>query len=39
LDSKLVCDLLERWPSLEELQSVPPAKEILPPPGAAGMES
>ena len=24
LDTKLVCDLLERWPSLEELQAVPP---------------
>ena len=23
LDSKLVCDFLERWPSLEELQAVP----------------
>ena len=23
LDSKLVCDVLERWPSLEELQKVP----------------
>ena len=26
LDTKLVCDLLERWPSLEELQKVPPAE-------------
>ena len=26
LDTKLVCDLLERWPSLEELQKVPPAQ-------------
>jgi transposase len=26
LDSKLVCDFLERWPSLEELQKVPPAE-------------
>ena len=26
LDSKLVCDLLERWPSLEELQAVPPGE-------------
>src|ERR1700731_458722 len=25
-DTKLVCDLLERWPSLEELQKVPPAE-------------
>lgn len=26
LDTKLVCDLLERWPSLEELQAVPPGQ-------------
>jgi len=26
LDSELVCALLERWPTLEELQKVPPAK-------------
>jgi hypothetical protein len=26
LDSKLVCDVLERWPSLEELQRVPSAE-------------
>ena len=26
LDSKLVCDFLERWPSLEELQKVPSAE-------------
>jgi hypothetical protein len=26
LDSKLVCDFLERWPSLEELQKVPTAE-------------
>src|ERR1700758_3883208 len=26
LDTKLVCDLLERWPSLEELQAVPPGE-------------
>src|ERR1700680_3261852 len=26
LDSELVCALLERWPALEELQKVPPAK-------------
>jgi transposase len=26
LDSKLVCDFLERWPSLEELQKVPCAE-------------
>src|SRR5262244_1437200 len=26
LDSKLVCDVLERWPSLEELQKVPSAE-------------
>src|SRR5215469_12856579 len=26
LDTELVCDLLERWPTLEELQKVPPAK-------------
>lgn len=26
LDTKLVCDLLERWPSLEELQKVPSAQ-------------
>jgi transposase len=26
LDSKLVCDLLERWPSLEELQAVAPGE-------------
>lgn len=26
LDSKLVCDFLERWPSLEELQTVPPGE-------------
>jgi transposase len=26
LDTKLVCDLLERWPSLEELQKVPPTQ-------------
>jgi transposase len=26
LDSKLVCDFLERWPSLEELKKVPPAE-------------
>jgi transposase len=26
LDSKLVCTLLERWPTLEELQRVPPAR-------------
>lgn len=26
LDTKLVCDLLERWPTLEELQKVAPAK-------------
>src|ERR1700736_392358 len=26
LDTMLVCDLLERWPSLEELQKVPPAE-------------
>ena len=26
LDTKAVCDLLERWPSLEELQKVPPAE-------------
>jgi transposase len=26
LDTELVCDLLERWPALEELQKVPPAK-------------
>jgi len=26
LDTELVCALLERWPTLEELQKVPPAK-------------
>jgi hypothetical protein len=26
LDSKLVCDLLERWPSLKELQAAPPGE-------------
>ena len=26
LDTKLVCELLERWPSLEELKKVPPAE-------------
>lgn len=26
LDTKLVCDLLERWPSLEELQAVSPGE-------------
>jgi transposase len=26
LDSELVCALLERWPTLEQLQKVPPAK-------------
>jgi hypothetical protein len=26
LDRKLVCDFLERWPSLEELKKVPPAE-------------
>jgi transposase len=26
LDSELVCTLLERWPTLEQLQKVPPAK-------------
>ena len=26
LDTELVWDLLERWPALEELQKVPPAK-------------
>ena len=26
LDTELVCDLLQRWPTLEELQKVPPAK-------------
>ena len=26
LDTELVCDLLERWPTLEELQKVSPAK-------------
>jgi transposase len=26
LDTERVCDLLERWPTLEELQKVPPAK-------------
>jgi transposase len=26
LDTRLVCDLLERWPSLEELQAVPPGE-------------
>ena len=26
LDTKLVCDFLERWPSLEELKKVPPAE-------------
>jgi transposase len=26
LDTELVCDLLARWPTLEELQKVPPAK-------------
>jgi hypothetical protein len=26
LDSQLVCDFLERWPSLEELQKVPSAE-------------
>lgn len=26
LGSKVVCDLLERWPSLKELQAVPPGK-------------
>src|ERR1700730_19381217 len=26
LDSELVCALLERWPTLEELQKVPPAR-------------
>lgn len=26
LDTKLVGDMLERWPSLEELQKVPPAE-------------
>jgi transposase len=26
LDTELVCDLLQRWPTLEELQKVPPPK-------------
>jgi transposase len=26
VDTELVCDLLQRWPTLEELQKVPPAK-------------
>ena len=26
LDTELACDLLQRWPTLEELQKVPPAK-------------
>ena len=26
LDTKLACEFLERWPSLEELQAVPPAE-------------
>jgi len=26
LDTKLVCDFLERWPSLEELQTVSPGE-------------
>jgi len=28
LESKLVCDFVERWPSLEELQKVPSADEL-----------